>query len=154
MEATMDLQWTVYVQRRGAHDVVPLGIFQRPVTDATVADFGLSIAEGRELLAALQQVVAQDQIRAYDAESRCCRRCGNYHHITAGKGREPLGQGHGRRGGAAFPCAVRLPLGREPYPSLGGQTGRRRDNSGHWPRQASERELSAWIRGPRVYPPQ
>jgi hypothetical protein len=77
----MDLQWTVSVQRRGAPDTVALGIFQRPVKGATAADFGLSIAEGRELLAALQQVVAQDQIRAYDADCRCCRHCGNYRHI-------------------------------------------------------------------------
>ncbi|SOE53815.1 hypothetical protein SAMN05446635_0603 [Burkholderia sp. OK233] len=83
----MDLQRTVYLQRRGAHDIVPLVSIQRPVAGATIADFGLSIVEGRMLLVALQQVVAQEQIRTYGTDRRCCThatvrketiRCGEY----------------------------------------------------------------------------
>ena len=74
----MELEWTVYVKRRRSKRAVPTGSFQRPVTTAKPADFGLSIPEARALLASLQRVVGQDQIHAYDAERRPCRHCGAY----------------------------------------------------------------------------
>jgi len=37
--------------------------------------------EGRQILAALQQLVAQDQINAYDRLRRNCRECGSYRRI-------------------------------------------------------------------------
>ena len=77
----MDLQWTVYVQRQGDFDQVPLATFQRPLAAAAVSDFGLSMSEGRDLLRALQGVVAQDQIVAYDIHWRYCRHCGRYRRI-------------------------------------------------------------------------
>ena len=77
----MDLQWTIFVQRVGTDDPIAVGTVERPVKCATVADFGLSISEGRKLLANLQQIVAQSQIRAYDEHRRRCRHCGSYRHI-------------------------------------------------------------------------
>lgn len=46
----MDLQWTIYLKRRGAEGKVTLCTFRRPVRGATVADFGLSTSKGRERL--------------------------------------------------------------------------------------------------------
>ncbi|KAE8757297.1 hypothetical protein FSO04_24845 [Paraburkholderia madseniana] len=66
----MDMHWTIYLQRDGADENVPLARFQRPLEGATPADSGLSMSEARSLLSSLQQVVAQGQIRAYD----CLRR--------------------------------------------------------------------------------
>ena len=63
----MELEWTVFVKRRGSNEAVPIGSFQRPVKTAKPADFGLSIPEGRALLNALQKEIEQDQVRAYDA---------------------------------------------------------------------------------------
>lgn len=77
----MDMQWTIYVRRHDGNDAVPLTTFQRALSGSTVADFGLSIVEGRELLSALQQLVVEDQIRAYDTDRRCCRHCGKYRRI-------------------------------------------------------------------------
>jgi len=77
----MDLQWIVYVQRQGSCDRVPLATLERALATATAGDFGLSIHEGRTLLAALQGVVAQDQIVAYDIHRRYCRHCGSYRRI-------------------------------------------------------------------------
>ncbi|KAE8756193.1 MULTISPECIES: ISKra4 family transposase [Paraburkholderia] len=77
----MDMHWTIYLQRDGADENVPLARFQRPLEGATPADFGLSMSEARSLLSSLQQVVAQDQIRAYDARRRRCRHCGRYRRI-------------------------------------------------------------------------
>ena len=77
----MDLQWTVYMRQHGTTDVVSLATFRRPVDGATAADFGLSIAEARQLLAVLQRAIAQDQIHAYDARRRRCRHCSTYRRI-------------------------------------------------------------------------
>ncbi|MBE0548088.1 MAG: ISKra4 family transposase [Rubrivivax sp.] len=77
----MDLQWTVFVQKRGATELVKIGSVGRPVNGAAAADFGLSIPEGRALLASLQQVVGQHQVAAYDELRRRCRRCGRYRRI-------------------------------------------------------------------------
>ena len=77
----MELQWTIYLKRSGNAEAVQLATFDRPAIGATPADFGLSISEARQLLAALQQAVAQDQICAYDARRRCCRHCGRYRRI-------------------------------------------------------------------------
>ena len=77
----MDMHWTIYLQRDGADEKVPLAGFQRPLEGATPAEFGLSMSEARSLLSSLQQVVAQDQIRAYDARRRRCRHCGRYRRI-------------------------------------------------------------------------
>lgn len=77
----MALGWTVYMQPHGGGDAVPLATFRRPVKGATAADFGLSIAEGRELLVALQRSIAQSQIHAYDSHRRRCRHCGAYGRI-------------------------------------------------------------------------
>lgn len=77
----MEKRWTVYVQREGSAKRVPLVRFRRPVDTATVSDFGLSIAEGRLLLRALQTAVAQDQVVAYDLQRRHCRHCGAYRRI-------------------------------------------------------------------------
>jgi hypothetical protein len=74
----MDMHWTIYLQRDGADEKAPLARFQRPLEGATQADFGLSMSEGKCLLSSLQHVVAQDQIRAYDAQRRRCRHCGRY----------------------------------------------------------------------------
>ncbi len=78
----MDLEWTVFVKRKGNSEAVLLATFQRPsAVSATASDFGLSIAEARQLLVELQRSVAQDQICAYDARRRCCRHCGAYRQI-------------------------------------------------------------------------
>ena len=78
----MDLEWTVCVRRKESSDAVPLATFRRPnAASATASDFGLSIAEARQLLVELQRSVAQDQICAYDARRRCCRYCGAYRPI-------------------------------------------------------------------------
>ena len=60
----MEMRWTVYVQKHGSPDLVSLATFRRPLENATAGDFGLSIAEGRQLLVELQRSVAQDQIVA------------------------------------------------------------------------------------------
>ena len=44
------MQWTVSVKRDGDAQGVALATFTRPVDGATVADFGLSLEEGRHLL--------------------------------------------------------------------------------------------------------
>lgn len=72
----MDIHWTIYLQRDGTDEKVPLATFQGPLEGATLADFGLSMSEGKSLLSGLQQAMAQDQIHAYDAQRRCCRDCG------------------------------------------------------------------------------
>jgi hypothetical protein len=74
----MDMHWTIYLQRDGADEKVPLARFQRPLEGATQADFGLSMSEGKSLISNLQHVVAQDQIHVYDAQRRRCRHCGRY----------------------------------------------------------------------------
>jgi len=56
------LRWTVSVRRDGDREEVALATFTRPVDAATAADFGLSLEEGRQLLGALQQTIAQSQI--------------------------------------------------------------------------------------------
>jgi hypothetical protein len=65
----------------GASELVKVGSVERPIDGATIADFGLSISEGRKLLARLQQVVAQDQAMAYDQRRRRCRHCGAFRRI-------------------------------------------------------------------------
>ena len=77
----MELRWKILLQRQGTDETVPVGSVSRPVNGATPADFGLSLAEGRQLLAALQQCVAQDQINAYDKLRRNCRECGSYRRV-------------------------------------------------------------------------
>jgi hypothetical protein len=77
----MDMHGTIYLQRDGADEKVPLASFQRPLEGATPADFGLSMSEAKSLLSSLQHVVAQDQIRAYDAQRRRCRHCERYRRI-------------------------------------------------------------------------
>ncbi len=72
----MDLQRTSFVQRVGTDDPIAIGTVERPIRGATFADFGRSISEGRTILANLQQIVAQSQIRAYDEHQRRCRHCG------------------------------------------------------------------------------
>lgn len=56
----MDPQWTVCGQHGKTGKLVTVGSVDRPIDGATVADFGLSIPEGRALLTSLQQLVAQD----------------------------------------------------------------------------------------------
>ena len=75
------MQWTVSVKRDGDAQGVALATFTRPVDGATVADFGLSLEEGRHLLRTLQEAVTQSQICAYDCARRCCRHCGTYRRI-------------------------------------------------------------------------
>lgn len=77
----MDLQWTIFVQRVGTYESIAVGTVERPGNGATFADFGLSISEGRKLLANLQQIVAQSQIKAYDEHRRRCRHFGGYRRI-------------------------------------------------------------------------
>jgi len=77
----MKLGWNILLQRQGTSDTIAVCTVQRPLIDATPADFGLSLAEGRQILAALQQLVAQDQINAYDRLRRNCRECGSYRRI-------------------------------------------------------------------------
>ena len=84
----MHLRWTVYVRQHGSEDAVQLATFRRPVDGATAADFGLSVAEGRQLLVALQRTVAQGQIYAYDKRRRRCRHCGSYRRIKDWRPRE------------------------------------------------------------------
>jgi hypothetical protein len=74
----MDIGWTVYPQPHDGSEAVPLATFRRPAVGATPADFGLSTAEGRELLVALQHAIAQSQIHACDMSRRRCRHCGTY----------------------------------------------------------------------------
>jgi hypothetical protein len=68
----MELRWMILLHRQGTDQPVSIGSFERPVIGATPADFGLSFAEGRQLLAALQQLVTQDRINAYDKLRRNC----------------------------------------------------------------------------------
>src|SRR3954454_22483155 len=77
----MELRWKILLQRQGTDETVPVCPVKRPVNGATPADFGLSLAEARRLLATLQQLVAQDQINAYDKLRRNCRECGKYRRI-------------------------------------------------------------------------
>ncbi|MCC8396876.1 hypothetical protein LJ656_30300 [Paraburkholderia sp. MMS20-SJTR3] len=77
----MELRWKIFVQRQGTDEPASICSFNRPVNGATPADFGLSLTEGRQLLEALQQLVAQDQINAYDKLRRNCRECGGYRRI-------------------------------------------------------------------------
>lgn len=77
----MDILWTVFVRKNGTPGETALATFRRPVDEATVGDFGLSIAESRKLLIALQHQVAQDQIVAYDLHRRHCQHCGAYRRI-------------------------------------------------------------------------
>jgi len=77
----MELRWKILLQRQGTDEPVSICSFKRPVNGATPADFGLSFAEGRQLLAALQQLVTQEQINAYDKLRRNCRECGGYRRI-------------------------------------------------------------------------
>ncbi|WP_028215029.1 ISKra4 family transposase [Paraburkholderia mimosarum] len=77
----MKLGWNILLQRQGTSDTIAVCTVQRPLIDATPADFGLSLVEGRQILAALQQLVAQDQINAYDRLRRNCRECGSYRRI-------------------------------------------------------------------------
>jgi hypothetical protein len=81
------MRWTVSVHREGGGESVPLATFTRPVDGAKVADFGLSLEEGRHLLKVLQEAVVQSQIRAYDSARRCCRHCGAYRRIKDWRGR-------------------------------------------------------------------
>jgi hypothetical protein len=81
------IQWTVSVQRQGDNESVALATFNRPVENATASDFGFSLEERRQLLRALQQVVTQDQIQAYDVVRRRCRHCGAYRRIKDWRGR-------------------------------------------------------------------
>src|SRR5450631_1184741 len=75
------MRWTVSVQRDGEVNGEPLATFTRPVDGATVADFGLSLEEGRHLLKVLQETIGKSQIRAYDNARRRCRHCGAYRRI-------------------------------------------------------------------------
>jgi hypothetical protein len=80
----MQMQWEVYVKQHGTveHESdVPLATFKRRIDGATAADFGLSLAEARQLLAKLQQVVMQSQVRTYDHTQRHCIHCGAYRRI-------------------------------------------------------------------------
>jgi hypothetical protein len=77
----MELHWKICLERQETGERVTVGAARRPVEGAAIADFGLSLAEGRQLLTALQQLVAQDQIRAYDVLRRTCRHCGRYRRI-------------------------------------------------------------------------
>jgi hypothetical protein len=77
----MELHWKILLQRQGTDQPVPICSVKRPVNGATPADFGLSLAEARQLLATLQQLVTQDQINAYDKLRRNCRECGRYRRI-------------------------------------------------------------------------
>ncbi len=75
------MQWTVCLQGEGGVDGETLATFTRPLDGATVADFGLSLEEGRHLLKVLQRAVVQSQIHAYDDARRRCRHCGAYRRI-------------------------------------------------------------------------
>jgi hypothetical protein len=86
VEVIMDMKWTAFVQQQGSSVRVPLATLQRPLETATPSDFELSICEGRELLGALQSVVAQDQIVAYDLQHRRSRHCGSYRRIKDWRG--------------------------------------------------------------------
>jgi hypothetical protein len=77
----MDLQWTIYLQKHDDGERLPIGSFRRKVDGAVAADFGLSLAEAREMLVALQHAVVHDQIVAFDAQRRHCRHCGRYRRI-------------------------------------------------------------------------
>jgi len=74
-------KWNILLQRQGTSDTITVCTVQRPLIDATPADFGLSLVEGRQILAALEQLVAQDQINAYDRLRRNSRECGSYRRI-------------------------------------------------------------------------
>ena len=58
------MQWTVSVKRDGDAQGVALATFTRPVDGAMVADFGLSLEEGRHLLRTLQEAVTQSHRHA------------------------------------------------------------------------------------------
>lgn len=80
----MQVKWTILIRSEGpgaSDELQEIGRFERPADRATVADFGLSRAEGQTLLANLQQVVTQQQVYAYDARRRHCRYCGRYRRI-------------------------------------------------------------------------
>jgi hypothetical protein len=48
------MRWMVSVRREGEEDGLPLATFTPPIDGATVANFGLSLEEGRQLLRDLQ----------------------------------------------------------------------------------------------------
>jgi hypothetical protein len=53
----MELRSKILLQRQGTDETVPICSVKHPVNGATPADFGMSLAEGRQLLATLQQLV-------------------------------------------------------------------------------------------------
>jgi hypothetical protein len=85
------LKWRILVQVEGIEgrrELREVACFERPLDGAMPADFGLSLAEGQELLRQLQTLVTQDQIRAYDGSRRHCRRCGRYRRIKDWRARQ------------------------------------------------------------------
>jgi hypothetical protein len=56
----MDMHWTIYQQRDGGDEKVPLARFQRPLEGAAPADFGLSMSEAGSLLSSLQDGTGYD----------------------------------------------------------------------------------------------
>ncbi|MEZ0606333.1 hypothetical protein ACAX43_30030 [Paraburkholderia sp. IW21] len=74
----MELRWKILLQRPGTDETVPVCSVTPPSERRDPADFGLSLAEGRQLLATLQKLVTRDQINAYD---KLRRECGRYRRI-------------------------------------------------------------------------
>jgi hypothetical protein len=54
----MELQWKAYLEPQGTDDKFAVSSAQRPTDGATPSNFGLSLSEGRQVLAVLQQLVA------------------------------------------------------------------------------------------------
>jgi len=104
----MDLQWTVYCAGSAAVLMTfSARIFQRPSPMRRLRTSGCRAPKGESFSLRFNKLSLRIKFELRRREP-ICRRCGNYHHITAGKGREPLGQGHGDVVVPPFPCAVRL----------------------------------------------
>lgn len=80
----MSIRWTVSVtvQQDGHPDEThELARLSRPLSNPSMGDFGLSLREGHAITNALQRIVAQSQVYAYDRALRHCPHCGSYRRI-------------------------------------------------------------------------
>jgi hypothetical protein len=72
------MEWTIRLEAKTGSDEVTnfeVGTLGRAVDDLTADGVGLSLAEGKTLLAELQQRIVQNQIDEYVASVRVCADC-------------------------------------------------------------------------------
>jgi hypothetical protein len=73
------MRWTVRLEARtdqGEVKATELATFERPIVAGGLAEIGLTLAETKALLAALQASMLQGQVAGYAAHQRVCPECG------------------------------------------------------------------------------